>query len=316
LKRKIIIGVTGVGGGVGQSVIKCLKNNYFIIVGLDSKEDATGLYMCDKSFIIPQASESNYISRLLSICKKNKIKFLFPGLDTELSKLSSNIDLFRSNGTEIIISNKEVIQIANDKLATYEYFREENFVKTRLFNKSNNNFDYPIVIKQRKDGCRSKNVFIINNKIEFENFIARKDLKFSNFITCEYLEGDEFTCGTINFDGKCQGVICMKRILRNGDTYKCYTQKNSLVEDYAIHLMEKLKPHGPCNLQLKLDNGEPRAFEINARCSGTTAARALCGFNEPLMTIDYFLKNKIPKIKITNNTIYRYWEELVISKSS
>lgn len=133
MKRKIIIGVTGVRGGVRQSVIKCLKNYSFIIVGLDSKEDATGLYMCDKSFIIPQASESNYISRLLFICKKNKITILFPGLDAELSKLSSNIDLFRSYGTETIISSKKVIQIENDKLATYEYFKVEKFVKTILF---------------------------------------------------------------------------------------------------------------------------------------------------------------------------------------
>ena len=87
--------------------------------------------MCVKSFIIPEASKAKYITRLHTICKK--IEMFFLRLDAKLSKLSSNIDLFRSYGTETIISSKKVIQIENDKLATYEYFKEEKFVKTILF---------------------------------------------------------------------------------------------------------------------------------------------------------------------------------------
>jgi carbamoyl-phosphate synthase large subunit len=61
-----------------------------------------------------------------------------------------------------------------------------------------------------------------------------------------------------------------------------------------------------------MKNGKPYVFEINARCSGTTAARTLSGFNEPKMIADYLLKEIEPSYKIKEQTILRYWKELVV----
>jgi carbamoyl-phosphate synthase large subunit len=46
---------------------------------------------------------------------------------------------------------------------------------------------------------------------------------------------------------------------------------------------------GPLNIQGRLDNGEFVAFEINPRFSGTTPMRAMAGFNEPELLIDWYL---------------------------
>jgi carbamoyl-phosphate synthase large subunit len=53
-------------------------------------------------------------------------------------------------------------------------------------------------------------------------------------------------------------------------------------------------------------------LEINARSSGTTGARALCGFNEPKMIADYLTKGKRPEYAVKEQTILRYWKELVV----
>ena len=65
-------------------------------------------------------------------------------------------------------------------------------------------------------------------------------------------------------------------------------------------------------MQLRLKDGKPYVFEINARCSGTTAARTLSGFNEPKMIADYLLKGIEPTFAIKEQTILRYWKELVV----
>ena len=61
-----------------------------------------------------------------------------------------------------------------------------------------------------------------------------------------------------------------------------------------------------------MKKGKPYVFEINARCSGTTAARTLSGFNEPKMIADYLLKGIEPSYEIKEQTILRYWKELVV----
>ena len=62
-----------------------------------------------------------------------------------------------------------------------------------------------------------------------------------------------------------------------------------------------------------MKNNKPYVFEINARCSGTTAARTLSVFNEPKMIADYLLKGIEPKFQIKEQTILRYWKEIVVS---
>jgi carbamoyl-phosphate synthase large subunit len=108
------------------------------------------------------------------------------------------------------------------------------------------------------------------------------------------------------------GVIVMKRILRDGDTYKCFVVKNKAIEDIIRTAMSRLKPFGACNVQLRLKDNEPYIFEINARCSGTTAARALCGFNEPKMIADYLCFNQELVYNIKEQAVLRYWKELVV----
>jgi carbamoyl-phosphate synthase large subunit len=59
-------------------------------------------------------------------------------------------------------------------------------------------------------------------------------------------------------------------------------------------------------------DGIPYIFEINPRCSGGSYIRALAGFNEPLMTLDYLEHGTIPAFDIRPVSIFRYWKEIVV----
>jgi len=310
------IAVTGVGGGVGQSILKSLLDSDYNIIALDGEYLALGLYASKTSYIIPYANQDNYIPKLLEICEKENISLLFPGMDAELMPLSLNRFLFEEIGTTVVVSRPEVITISDNKYQTYKHLIKAgiNIPSTFLAENFTPNKDsFPIILKQKIGGNRSKNTFIIRDRKEWESTIDKFGKKICDYIVMDYIEGDEYTCGTINLNGICKGVIIMRRTLRDGDTNKCFTIKNDIIENEVRRLVNFIKPFGACNVQLRLKENKPYIFEINARCSGTTAARTLSGFNEPKMIADYLLKGIEPEYTIKEQTILRYWKEFVVA---
>lgn len=309
------IAITGVGGGIGQSILKSLQGSNYNIIALDGEALAAGLYTSKTSYIIPYANKENYISRLLEICKEEQISLLFPGMDAELMPLSLNKHLFEEIGTTVVVSRPEVITISDDKYQMYQELTSAgiNVPTTYLAEKFNpDDESYPLILKQKVGGARSKNIYVIRNRTDWESISNKLGENISDYIAMDYIDGDEYTCGTINLNNVCKGVIVMRRILRDGDTYKCFTVKNETIENEVKRLANAIKPFGACNVQLRLKNNIPYVFEINARCSGTTAARSLSGFNEPKMIADFLLDGKEPEYTIKEQTILRYWKELVV----
>ena len=315
---KLRIGVTGVGGGAGQSVLKALQNTEYEVVGLDGELLGTGLYVTPLAYKIPYANSPEFIPALLDICRKERIQILFPGLDAELAQLSAHRKDFSAIGTTVIVSDASVIDISDNKLETFNQLTRLGFqvpatMTLKDFVLQREAIAFPIIVKQQVGGARSKNVFLFKTAALFETFLEELTNQVG-YVVQEYIEGDEYTCGSVNLAGECKGVVVMRRILRDGDTYKCFSERNATIENAVTDLLNAIKPFGACNVQLRMRNGVPYIFEINARCSGTTAARALCGFNEPKAIADYLLKGIAPSFNVQPRTILRYWKELVVDE--
>lgn len=305
--------VTGVGGGVGQSIIKSLQNTEHKVIGVNSEALGAGLYAVAKAHKVPYANALGYIERLLEICEREHCSLLFPGLDVELPILSRNIGRFKETGVTPIVSTSDVVDVCDDKLLTSQFLADNGFDAPRAFPVTNGVIPYlalPVILKPMKGGARSKGVFLVKDEEELSYRLSTIDV--NNYVAQIYLEGDEYTCGSITFGGHCYGTIVMRRILRDGDTYKAFVEMNPIIHAHVKAVAEALKPFGPCNFQLRMKDGKPYIFEINARCSGTTYCRALAGFNEPLMTINYLVYNDIPLYEIQEVTFLRYWKELMV----
>ena len=77
---------------------------------------------------------------------------------------------------------------------------------------------------------------------------------------------DEFTAGSLSFDGKCYSSILLQRTLRDGNTWTAKVVNNDRLQSFISRVSERLLPFGPCNFQFRLDSfGVPLIFEINAR---------------------------------------------------
>jgi carbamoyl-phosphate synthase large subunit len=307
------VAVTAVGGIVGQSVIKALHNTDYSAVGINSEVLGAGLFATKKSYIGLNATDPKFIDRLIEICNESQCKIVFSGLDAELIHLSNNKDRFAKNGILAVVSEPEIVKLCGDKQKTIEFLKSNHFPAPETFSLRNYSYqlDFPVILKPKTGGQASQGLILAKNLADFEKSVGSLDL--DNYVVQEFIEGDEYTCGTVSFENHCVGAILMKRELRFGNTYKAFVVKDEKLTNFVKNVVDVLKPFGPCNVQLRLKNDTPYVFEFNARCSGTTAMRALAGFNEPRMVCDFILKGiRKPCFDIKEVVILRYWNEVVV----
>jgi carbamoyl-phosphate synthase large subunit len=324
--QKIRVGVTGVGSLLGQGIVRSLKmsNLNHTSIGLCLDKYSTGLYWTDEYSYIKPAKDPYYIENIISTINEKNVDILLIGTDVELPYISKNKTLIESRtNAKILISDEKLVSIANDKYLTSIFFKDNGLPFPKSFiSGSEETLDeylektnFPLIVKPR-DGARSKGVSVVKNISELNYALSTT----TNPVVQEYL-GDadaEYTASAIYFDGKCRASIIMRRHLRDGNTYRAFVEKNNELSDWITKWCDATKPFGPINFQFRCDvRGIPKVFEINSRFSGTTPLRALCGFNEVELCIN-FIANKIevsqPAIK--DITILRHWEETVIYNDS
>jgi carbamoyl-phosphate synthase large subunit len=305
--------ITGVGGIVGQAVLKSLADTPYRLIGADASEQAAGIYAATRGYLVPKVKDPDYVDRLLAICASERVAYLFAGLDVELPLFARAAARFRTAGVLPILSSPALVEMADDKLDTARFLDSHGFPAPRTRDLAEGiprDLEYPFVLKPRKGGSRSQGVHTVTSENDLR--FRMPSIDAANYVAQEHIDGDEFTCGTINFDGRCHGVIVMRRTLRDGDTHKAFVVRDSVIESHVRSVAETLKPFGPCNFQLRMRGGTPYIFDINPRCSGTTYCRALAGFNEPLMTLNYLEHGLLPSFEIRPISIFRYWKELVV----
>jgi carbamoyl-phosphate synthase large subunit len=307
------IAVTAVGGGVGQSIVKALQKTEYNVVGINSEVLGAGLYATHRSYLGLCARDPRFIERLIKICSKEKCTVLFPGIDAELVPLSSNAEKLKAANINPIVSDPSVVEICVDKLMTFEFLKNNSFPypQTYRLKEYSNELDFPVILKPQKGGHRSIGEFKVCSNREFDWLTTSIDV--NNYVVQEYIEGEEYTCGTVTLENRCVGAIVMKRELRSGDTVKAFVVKNEELTAFLKKVINVLKPFGACNVQLRVRENVPYIFEFNARCSGTTASRALAGFNEPKIICDNIFKGiRNPEYNIKEIAILRYWKELAV----
>ncbi len=310
---KLTILVTGTGGGAGQSVLKALQGSGYRVIAADGEILGAGLYAAEKGYVIPYAKSSEFVDRVKEICVREEVKLLIPGLDAELPILSRSAAEFAREGITVVVGEENFVSLCDDKLATSRFLEAQGFpypATWTLDELPEDEMTFPLIIKPKIGGARSIGVRLIRNLPELKRL--RQEIDGTAFVAQEFIDGPEYTCGSVTLEHRCVGVIAARRILRDGDTYKAFIERDSMIEGFVAEVVDRLQPFGPCNVQLRVRDKVPYIFELNARFSGTTYCRALAGFNEPKIIADYLLKDLSPCMKIRPITVLRYWKELVV----
>lgn len=318
-KREVNVLITSAGRR--GALVKCFKksiremeNCIGKIISVDASPLAAALHLSDKHCIVPRILDPDYINILLNICKEENIKLVIPTIDTELLILSQNKKKFEKNGIRIAISDTKVIEICQDKLKTFNFFKENNIptVETFLPKKIEKmrNLKYPLFIKPCK-GSASINTHKINNRKELNFFIDYID----NPVIQEYAEGQEFTLDVLaDLKGKVINVVPRERIeVRAGEINKGRTLKEQEIIKYGKIIVEKLGGIGPITIQCFKKGDEIKFTEINPRFGGGYPLSFAAGANYPELLIRMVLEEKIaPRLgEFEENLVMLRWEDAV-----
>jgi carbamoyl-phosphate synthase large subunit len=322
-----VIAITGTGSLFGQAIIKSIKNSLFknsTLIGMDYFKNTVGSHWVDKNFVLPDlldvaVTDSIWLKSVQSIIKDNQVEILFVGVDFELplfSKFKNQIESLTS--CIVIVSNEKTIEIADDKYLTYKFLKDNNFNYPLTFLESkidaaieDNLIHFPMVVKPRK-GYRSVNVHVVHDKSN----LYQKISVIKNPVIQEYIgsEETEYTCCVIAFNGDVKKSIALNRTLKDGNTYSTFLRHDFplVINSYIESVSAKLDQFGVCNFQLRMDQGVPKIFEINARHSGTTYIRSLYGFNEVEYILELLLNKTEIDFDIKEGKVQRYFDELFI----
>lgn len=282
--RRIL--VTAIGGDVGHSVLKCLKNENFVI-GCDINQYPVGIDLVKKHYIVPMAKNSQYIESILNICDENQITHIIPVSEYEIEEISNHRDEFLTRGIKLIINTKAVLDTCLDKHKTCKFLNDNNLCKMEFYDLDSfkeNGKKY--IIKLRKS-CGSKLLRIFESREEIQDIIEKysKD----ELIIQEYIDvkDSEYTVGVFRANKNDVRVIIFKRQLQSGFTKLIELVHDNQIKELAVRIAEKLDVIGSVNIQLRKRNDQIYIFEINPRLSGTTNFRNQLGFTDVLWWLDY-----------------------------
>ena len=327
----ITVLVTAVGTGVGQSILKGLKlakrsaNRPYRIIGADISGWAAGLYRCDKSFLVPPASdEQNYINKIVNIIRSERVDIIIPGCDPELPVLAKwKNEIEEKGGCKIVVGSLEAVRICRDKFLTYKFLKEHGFAcpKTVLpqdeetLKEFIREVGFPVLIKPR-GGSGTRGVKVAFNWKELKEALKPGSIIQDYLVPDEWgksketltkrdvLEGDllrqtdEYSTEVlVSKEGTIIGSITNWRTMKKGYPIRAIIDDFAEVRKEAENVVRKLTEIGhigPCNLQARIVNGKPTFFEINPRFSGSTAIRCVAGFNGPDIIVRNFILNESP----------------------
>ncbi|MEH1008490.1 ATP-grasp domain-containing protein [Winogradskyella sp. ECml5-4] len=287
-EKRII--VTGIGGNVGQGIIRNINaTNYNIkIIGTNIENFSAGNHLCDVFYKVPFAyNEEDYIEEIKAIVDKEQIDLIIPSTDFEVYYLSKYQDEI---SCEIAVSEINTAENYLDKYKTFLYLKKYNIPFASSFLPSQYNNEYSNFILKPRQGRGSRGIQI--NPKEYKMFLDNE------YMIQELHKGVEITTAFyVNKSQELHGFITFERILENGTTTRC-----KVVSTYDLELKKILSDiisvsniKGSANLQaIVTKSGKIVPFEINCRISGTNSIRSNFGFKDVTYTLQEWLYKQIP----------------------
>jgi carbamoyl-phosphate synthase large subunit len=313
--------VSGTSGIIGYGILRSLKstNAKFNLIGTTIYNDSAAEGFCDIFELAIPTNNPEYISWLIKIITKHKIDFIIPGIEADMYKWVENIPEIEKTGAKILLNNIDLINLCYDKWNFYQILKnnESPFaIQTTLhsnFDDIVKDFGLPFLVKPRT-GHGSKGIFRIS---DYDSFLKIKDEIGKNLMVQPIVGNDNEEYTTSAFcDGKggFYSYMSLKRKLsKEGFTEKAEVVDLENIEETLKSICSIFKPLGPTNFQFRKHDGILKLLEINPRISSSTSIRTKFGYNEALMSVDYFLNGIIPtQPKIQKGKAIRYTEDLII----
>mgnify|MGYP000161994877 FL=1 len=281
--------VTAIGGEVGQAIAIVLKrhNPDCEIVGSDVKNIASKMDLVSEYLVSPPAEDLSFLGWIKKTVSDFGITFVIPASDAEVIALLESEDI----GASVVGPSKSAVDISKDKLATANFFSENEIDGPQTQDiQSVAPTIFPVIVKPRS-GRGSRDIYICNHIEE----LASLRQNFPQSIVQEMLTpaDAEMTCAVYRSEISGTRVLVMNRRLSGGTTSWIRVVKDDRISRYCEKIADCLNLRGSINIQLINTADGPKAFEINGRFSSTVAMRDQLGFSDLYWSIQEQVYGKI-----------------------
>lgn len=311
METKTIL-VTGIGGNVGQGIIRnILGTGYPVrIIGTNITAFSAGNHLVDVFYKTPFGYEPDYITVIKHIVEQEKVDLIIPSTDFESYYLALAELPCKVSG-----SSAEVSGIYLDKYLTFLNHKKTGIAFAESCLPSEYKVQFAKALAKPRKGRGSRG--LIFNVTDISLLIDEE------YMIQELHTGTEITTAVYRrySDGEVHGLITMERSLENGATTYC-----KVVDEYDKQVWEIVKAmcnnqsglKGAFNIQsIVTKDGKIVPFEINCRISGTNSIRSGFGFKDVQYTIEELLWNIKPeKPQITKGIAYRYLADVIYPDAS
>jgi len=264
------------------------------ILACDIDHLASALQVADRKFIVPPCGDNSFIQAIAEICREEKVDAVIPLIDTELGIYAENKEVFADIGTEVIVSEPEVIGICASKLSTAAFFRKCGLphlmtVSLEDWHRSSV-IPLPAVLKPDR-GSAGIGVYEVNNKDEIETLSRR----ISYPIIQERAMGKEVTVDClVDRSGSLVRYVARERLeIRAGESSKGRTFKDKELGRLLEGLCARLGAFGPITIQCFRDGGNYVFSEINPRFGGGYPLAQAAGADFPRLLVSILMGEKI-----------------------
>ena len=172
-----------------MAFMKAMADEPVMLFAADMDASVAGLRMVppQQRIQLPPGSHSDYISNLVQVCRRLRIRVVVPMSDAELLPIASaRRDLGRA-GTKALIPSDRTLEFAADRLAMLQAC--EGLVPVPRYAVFDHvlepaTWEYPVVLRSRfGEGCR-----VVRSAAELDS--QERSL---NLLVQEYLPGDEYS---------------------------------------------------------------------------------------------------------------------------
>jgi len=279
--------VTGIGGGVGQGILRNLRalGLQNPIIGTNVERVSAGNHLCDAVYEVPFAYDDTYVDSIAQIVDDNDVGLVLPSTDYEVYHLALGRDRL---GAPVAASDARVSRFCLDKLANFETFNRHGIEFARSVLPSAYAGEFERVVVKPREGRGSRNIHI--DPVDPTAF-------GEDYVVQEYLDGPELTTAFyVRQDGQLHGSITMSRALEHGNTSSAQVEfaYDAQMDALLRQLVQTFDFRGSANVQSRVVDRGVVPFEINCRISGTNSIRSQLGFADVKYAVQELLLGQEP----------------------
>lgn len=255
------------------------------IVATDCDPTAPALYIADKPYIVPEITADNYLTTLLEICEREKIKAVTTFIDPEIKLLSENRERFSALGVEVLAPCRKTASICFDKYDMFKYIKQCKIKTVKTYpsfeaffvDHQSQEIDFPVFVKPRT-GSGSVGA----TKVKSLDRLKLLCEDNQDLIIQEFMEGTDISADVYVDTVQHKPVsVFLKRKLATtiGGANKTISFKDAALFEMIDELTQYFDFRGPIDIDFFYKEGEYYLSEINPRFGGGYVHAHRCGVN-------------------------------------